>query len=538
MELPQVFIVSGLLYGDEGKGTTVEYLCETYNAHLVVRYSGGPQAMHHIVRSGDNIVHCFSQFGAATFKKDRKTLLGKYMLVSPHHLLNEEHHLQTICGVTDAKERLFIDENCFVITPLHQLVNRVLETLRGSARYGTTGMGVGSTADDICVAYPNFFPNANSKIEVDKKPTCLQVKHFKNKNELMEQLRNMYSEKMDQVRTAIKSYSRGDYSSLFDPKYLDSSYVGDKNAIKEANDFLIKFVGENTLDSLTNFYFKFGQDYSSCIVDGCQLLTQHMQRRETIIFEGSQGALLDRVYGIFPHITRTTCSTVNAIQLLQETNLEYKSLTVGVLRAYSSRHGNGPFTTNDPTWFDTISEDHNSTTKWQGSFRIGPFDAVAVRYGTQIFGAQVVSLTCLDKIIQAAIKSEKIAELPICTKYFVSKEIVSEEKLEKLLEYEQSENGYVITQIKKGTFEDHYRTMNLLHVLKYATPMYETNKKAISEDYHLKNQVIEYVDKHYPEHIEIANKVADYVVVLQSLIGLPIRILSFGPTSDDKVNSL
>lgn len=92
---PRVYIVGGLLFGDEGKGTTVEYLVHKYGANLVVRYNGGPQAMHHIVKAADPTVwHCCAQFGAGSLINPKcKTLLSKYMLISPHTLLVEADFL-------------------------------------------------------------------------------------------------------------------------------------------------------------------------------------------------------------------------------------------------------------------------------------------------------------------------------------------------------------------------------------------------------------------------------------------------------------
>lgn len=75
-----VFIVVGLTYGDEGKGTTVDYLTRSQNASLIVRFNGGPQAAHFVVRD-DGAVHCFAQFGAGTMVEGVKTFHSRFMLV-------------------------------------------------------------------------------------------------------------------------------------------------------------------------------------------------------------------------------------------------------------------------------------------------------------------------------------------------------------------------------------------------------------------------------------------------------------------------
>ena len=81
---------------------------------------------------------------------------------------------------------------------------------------------------------------------------------------------------------------------------------------------------------------------------------------------------------------------------------EIETIRVGILRAYGSRHGNGPFVTEDEKWKEFITEDHNATSRWQGAFRIGAFDLVAAAYGCKIFKPDFISLTCIDKLAYAA----------------------------------------------------------------------------------------------------------------------------------------
>ncbi len=86
-----------------------------------------------------------------------KTLLSKYMLINPHTLLVEADFLVEK-GYAEPLERMYIDLDCVVITPLHKLLNQTKETLRGKTSYGTTGMGVGITADDAFSAYAADYP--------------------------------------------------------------------------------------------------------------------------------------------------------------------------------------------------------------------------------------------------------------------------------------------------------------------------------------------------------------------------------------------
>lgn len=169
-----IYVVAGLLFGDEGKGTTVEYIVKQSKAKLVVRYNGGAQAMHHIVLPNGQ-VHCFAQFGAGSFIDGCETLLSRFMLVYPQTIQREADHLKEL-GVAEVEKKIFFDLNSFVITPMHQLNNRILEVLRGSKSYGTTGMGIGMTADDAFGAFPELFPLGDVcklKNKDEKTRTCL-----------------------------------------------------------------------------------------------------------------------------------------------------------------------------------------------------------------------------------------------------------------------------------------------------------------------------------------------------------------------------
>ncbi|KAF0249156.1 MAG: adenylosuccinate synthase [bacterium] len=121
----QAFIVVGLGYGDEGKGTTTDYLTRKYQAHTVIRFNGGSQAAHHVVTSS-GITHCFAQFGSGTLVSGVRSYLSSYMAVDPLALLVENQALQEK-GVQDGLSRIIIDENCLVITPFHKIINQMQE---------------------------------------------------------------------------------------------------------------------------------------------------------------------------------------------------------------------------------------------------------------------------------------------------------------------------------------------------------------------------------------------------------------------------
>ena len=135
-------VVAGLGFGDEGKGTTVDWLVRRHESALVVRYNGGAQAAHNVVLP-DGRHHTFSQFGSGTLA-GAETFLSRYMLVNPSAMLNEAAGLAGL-GVVDPLSRVHVDEDALITTPFHIAANRAREQARGDGRHGSCGMGIRET---------------------------------------------------------------------------------------------------------------------------------------------------------------------------------------------------------------------------------------------------------------------------------------------------------------------------------------------------------------------------------------------------------
>jgi adenylosuccinate synthase len=506
-----VFIVGGLLYGDEGKGTTVDYLAKKYNSKMVVRYGGGPQAAHHVVLK-DGTWHCFSQLGSASFQSGCKTLISKYMLVYPQTLVREAQVIYQK-GVTDVLDKLYIDMECFLVTPYHQVLNRICETIRSNRSHGSTGLGVGLATDEAMFANPEFFVKGDICYNIDKENTCkyacLQIKDLLDPHVLLSKLKKMNGEKLERIRAIFKNPS-----VLFSDKVEIS-----KSVLDEAEQIFLKFINENTIDSLFSFYTNFTKTYSGCFVNGSDILNREIKLGNDIIFEGSQGSLLDRIFGIYPHITKSLCSDENAMKLLSEIKSDYKVIKIGVLRVYSSRHGNGPFVTYDLDYSNYITEDHNQNTRWQGMFKLGPFDLVAAKYGIEIFKPDCISLTCIDKLQNAYPQ----VDLNICNGYIVEKscdELIP--LIGKLFEVEEAEGSYIIKKIILRNDEEAYKSLDLLKILSLAKP------RLISCTSDTKMSIGTF------ENFNIGAEILKYINMIQDELKIPIKYVSYGPTNDDK----
>jgi adenylosuccinate synthase len=127
------------------------------------------------------------------------------------------------------------------------------------------------------------------------------------------------------------------------------------------------------------------------------------------IFEGAQGVLLDEWRGWHPHTTWSTTTFDNVSALCPS------FMKLGVVRTYTTRHGAGPFVTEDPAL--DLPEAHNGSGEWQGAFRVGHFDAVAHRYAAEVAGGvDGLAVTHLDA-------PGRCPDLRVCTSYEVDGEI-------------------------------------------------------------------------------------------------------------------
>jgi adenylosuccinate synthase len=130
-------VVIGLGFGDEGKGTTVSYLCDKLSKPLVIRFSGGHQAGHTVVRNG--VHHVFSNFGSGTLQ-NKQTYWSKYCTIDPIGIENEFN-----CLLKDKiSPILYIDEKCPITTPWDKNYNRIRESER---KHGSCGIGYAATIE-------------------------------------------------------------------------------------------------------------------------------------------------------------------------------------------------------------------------------------------------------------------------------------------------------------------------------------------------------------------------------------------------------
>jgi len=370
--MADVVVAIGLGFGDEGKGGTIDFLTRRHGASLVVRFCGGAQAAHNVVEESGRH-HCFSQWGSGTLA-GAKTLLSRFMMVNPTTALNEARRLTEI-GVSNPLSLLHVELGAPITTPFHMAANRCKEALRaagGVGVHGSCGMGIGETMADILAQ------------ESDNLLANDLVYHAAS---LRKWLRRIQDRKLAEItrldfeaRLRHLDWAADDYSVLMSTKIVDE-IVDRFKAFQEG----VHFVSERWLDNSLE-------------------LPGH------VLFEGAQGVLLDQDHGFQPHTTWSDCTYGNANLLLRN----YRGPGVrrlGILRAFHTRHGAGPFPTESEDFRSWIADDHNTHGKWQGAFRAGAFDLVLAKYALHVAPeCDELVFTHLDKLRQDE-------EIPVCTSY-------------------------------------------------------------------------------------------------------------------------
>jgi adenylosuccinate synthase len=326
--------VLGLGFGDCGKGIFVDALARRWQAHTIVRFSGGAQAGHNVVTP--ERCHTFSQFSAGTLIPGTRTVLLDPMVFHPTALLVEAEALARI-GVDDALPRLTIDAQCRVTTPYHQAAGRLREVLRGDAAHGTCGVGVGET------------------------------------------VRNALENPEQVIR----------YGDLAHGTALGKILATRETLLAELEPSCSGLQELETLrdESLARQWLNVARTVArQCPPASVDAISAQLKLPGCILFEGAQGVLLDEWRGFHPYTTWSSITTAAVESAAGRFDLAAPIEHYGVLRTYLTRHGIGPFPTYDKSLDDQLPEPHNRSDNFQGRFRRGHPDAMLLRYALEAVG--------------------------------------------------------------------------------------------------------------------------------------------------------
>ncbi len=345
-----VVVVVGAQWGDEGKGKIIDLVTE--KAHIVARYQGGHNAGHTVVVGKEEfILHLIP---SGILHRGKSCMIGNGVVVDPAALLAE------IDGLAERGIRigdgLTISGNAHVIMPYHQALDMASERRKGAKKIGTTGRGIGPA----------------------------------------------YADKI--ARKGIRM------ADLLEPKVFREKLACN---LDEANFLLQRFYQAPRLNAnkIGEEYLAYGRRLKRYVGDTSLLLSEAIAKNKNVLAEGAQGTHLDVDHGTYPFVTSSSPTAGGACTGLG-IGPNAISKTLGIVKAYTTRVGSGPFPTEQENKLGELLRDrgreYGATTGRPR--RCGWADALVIRHAARVNGLTGVAITKLDVL-------DTLQELKICVGY-------------------------------------------------------------------------------------------------------------------------
>jgi len=418
-------VLVGGQWGDEGKGRIIDLLTE--KADYVVRYQGGSNAGHE-VHIGSN-VYVLHLIPSGILHPNKMCVIGNGVVVDPLALVEEIRGLRRQ-GIRVTPKNLAVSEISHLVMPYHKMLDEWREIRKGGQKIGTTKRGIGPAYGDKA------------------------------------------------ARAGIRALD------LLRPSVFREKL---KSRVVE-NNSILRLMGAKTIsfEKISAEYLRAGRFLKPFIRDGIALLHDAMKRRKNILFEGAQGTLLDIDFGTYPYVTSSHPTSGGAC-VGSGVPPNRIDRVVGVVKAYTTRVGEGPF----PTQYDEVLGakiqkigDEFGRTTGRGR-RCGWFDSVVTRHAVRINGINDLAVTKLDVL-------DHLPELKVCVAY--------------------RKNGRVYRDIPMG-----------LEELCRCKPVYETYPGW------------EISTKHVRRYQDLPRNARIYLEALSRHSGAPISIVSVGPRRDETI---
>ncbi|MFD4035053.1 adenylosuccinate synthase [Streptomyces sp. NPDC058637] len=421
-------VLLGAQWGDEGKGKATDLLGGSVD--YVVRYQGGNNAGHTVV-VGDQ-KYALHLLPSGILSPGCTPVIGNGVVVDPAVLLSELSGLNER-GVDTSK--LLISGNAHLITPYNVTVDKVTERFLGKRKIGTTGRGIGPT----------------------------------------------YADKINRVGIRVQD--------LYDESILEQKVEA---ALEQKNQLLAKVFNRRAIEAgkIVEEMLQYAEQIRPYVADTTLILNNAIDEGKVVLFEGGQGTLLDVDHGTYPFVTSSNPTAGGACtgSGVGPTKI---SRVIGILKAYTTRVGAGPFPT------ELLDEDGEALRRIGGERgvttgrdrRCGWFDAPIARYATRVNGLTDFFLTKLDVLTGWE-------QIPVCVAYEIDGKRVEE------LPYNQSD-------------------------FHHAKPIYE-NLPGWSEDI-TKAKTFD----------DLPKNAKAYVKALEEMSGAPISAIGVGPgrTETIEINS-
>jgi len=351
-------VIIGTQWGDEGKGKVVDLITDKVSS--VVRFQGGHNAGHTLVIDGQKTV--LHLIPSGILRDNVECLIGHGVVLSMSAMIKELGELDA-AGV-DAKSRLKISPGCPLIMPYHVALDNAREVKRGKAAIGTTGNGIGPAYEDKV---------ARRGLRV--------------------------GDLMDEVAFAEKLKDVMEYHNFALTNYYGVDAVDYEATLTEA--------------------LEQAKTVRPMITDVTEQIHQHIKNNENVLFEGAQGALLDIDQGTYPYVTSSNTTSGGAVtgSGVGVTDIDY---VVGIVKAYTTRVGGGPFPTE--LIYDVSTDEGDEIGKTLGTVgcefgattgrqrRCGWLDMVTLNRSFNLIAVTGICLTKLDVL-------DSLDSIKICIAY-------------------------------------------------------------------------------------------------------------------------
>ncbi len=329
--------ITGINWGDEGKGRMVDLLSETYP--IVARYQGGNNAGHTVVNPLGKFI--LNLLPSGILRPEVTNIMGPGMVIDLEHLNGEMDKLRQ-AGVSITPDNLKISDKAIICLPYHKMLDNLEEDRLGDAKFGSTRRGIAPVYGD---------------------------KYMKRGLRMGDLL---YPEAMEQRLQGIVEWKNLTVAGGY-----------------QAQPILVK--------DIMGWLKTYGDPLKEFVCDTGLFLEQAAQAGKDILFEAQLGALRDIDFGIYPY---TSSSSTIAAYAPIGSGIPGRKLdqSIGIMKAYSSCVGEGPFTVE---LFGEQADRLRQAGGEYGAAtgrprRVGPFDCVASRYGARLQGADEIALTKLD----------------------------------------------------------------------------------------------------------------------------------------------
>lgn len=352
--MPNTILV-GAQWGDEGKGKIIDFL--TDEADIVVRSQGGNNAGHTIVIGGEKYV--LHLIPSGILRRSKTCVIGNGVVIDPVSLVGEIDGLLAR-GVKVGKN-LLISDAAHLVLPYHRSLDELREVQKGSKKIGTTKRGIGP-------AYADKASRTGLRMGDLMRPDVFAAK---------------LTQRIKENNEILKSHG-----------------LASLNGKKILQDYLA--AGEKLRPFVTNTVI---------------FLHRALELKQSMLFEGAQGTFLDIDHGTYPFVTSSN-TTAGGASTGSGVPPHRIDSVLGVMKAYTTRVGEGPFATEDQGLSDTLhamGREYGATTG--RARRCGWFDAVSTRYSTMVNGIDKIAITNLDGL-------DGVETIRICVAYRLDGKVI------------------------------------------------------------------------------------------------------------------